>query len=302
MASNCPYCGNTSPAEARFCMTCGRERPQPAAAASYSPTWVGPGAPPPAAPPAAAPGRSRALVWGGTLTAALVLGAGTTAGVLLLRDEGSRPVPGDRPAAAAPARPAPAATSPTGAPLASPAPARTAPSAAAPARPGTAGTGAPGGGDPGVPEGFKRVNDPAGFSFAIPSVWYRQKEVNGQITYAGSTGMSHLLVGVVRSAPYTSLENLTAIEARSRSRNADYRRLRLETNTFHGRPGAVWEYTYTHAASGETIHGIDQSYIAEDGTEYAIYFRERDLYWADTAHVFETALATWTADPAFATG
>jgi hypothetical protein len=146
------------------------------------------------------------------------------------------------------------------------------------------------------------VHDPAGFSFAIPSVWYRQKEVNGQITYAGSTGMSHILVGVVRSAPYTSLENLTAIEAKSRSKNADYRRLRLETNSFHGRPGAIWEYTYTHAESGETIHGIDQSYIADDGTEYAIYFTERDLYWADTEHVFETALSTWSADSAFATG
>ncbi|RNL72276.1 hypothetical protein [Streptomyces sp. I6] len=144
--------------------------------------------------------------------------------------------------------------------------------------------------------------DPAGFSFAIPDVWYRRKEVNGQITYAGSTGMSHILVGVVRSAPYTSLENLTAIEARSRSRNADYRRLRLEANTFHGRPGAIWEYTYTHAGSGETIHGIDQSYVDEDGTEYAIYFTERDRYWADTEHVFRTALSTWTTDAAFTGG
>lgn len=300
MASNCPYCGNTSPAGARFCMTCGRERPQPAAAASYSPTWVGAGAPAPAVPPAAGPGRSRALVWGGTLAAALVLGAGTTAGVMLLKDDGAGPGPSERPTAAAPAQPPPAVTSPTGAPLASPGPART--PAPAPSPPGAARTVAPGGGDAGVPEGFRRVNDPAGFSFAIPSVWYRQKEVNGQITYAGSTGMSHILVGVVRSAPYTSLENLTAIEAKSRSRNADYRRLRLEENAFHGRPGAVWEYTYTHAASGETIHGIDQSYIAEDGTEYAIYFTERDLYWADTEHVFETALSTWTANRAFATG
>lgn len=300
MASNCPYCGNTSPAEARFCMTCGRERPQPAAAASYSPTWVGPGAPPPAVPPAAGGGPSRALVWGGTLTAALVLGAGTTAGVMLIKDDGSGPGPGGRPTAAAPAPPPTAATSPTGEPLASPSTAATPP--APPERPGPGRSGAPRGGDPGVPEGFKRVNDPAGFSFAIPSVWYRQKEVNGQITYAGSTGMSHILVGVVRSAPYTSLENLTAIEAKSRSKNADYRRLRLETNSFHGRPGAIWEYTYTHAESGETIHGIDQSYIADDGTEYAIYFTERDLYWADTEHVFETALSTWSADSAFATG
>lgn len=256
----------------------------------YSPTWVPVGTPAPA-PAALDARRKRARVWAGTLAAALLVGGGATAGVMLLKGGGPDPAPDDRPAAAtsgqeprtseAPTAPA----VPSGQPAA-PTTAGDQPTApvASPVEPAT----------PAAPPGFRRVDDPAGFSFAIPSVWGREKEVNGQITYAGSTGMSHILVGVVRNAPYTSLGNLTTIEAKSRARNADYRRLRLAENTFHGRPGAIWEYTYTDAQSRETIHGIDQSYIGEDGTEYAIYFTERDLYWPDAKNVFETALSTWT--------
>lgn len=50
MASYCPYCGNPSPDEARFCMKCGRERLPDAALA-----------PPPATPPPAAPAGLPAL-------------------------------------------------------------------------------------------------------------------------------------------------------------------------------------------------------------------------------------------------
>lgn len=52
-------------------------------------------------------------------------------------------------------------------------------------------------------------------------------------------------------------------------------------NTFRGLPGAIWEYTYQDKQSGEAIHAIDQSYIADDGTEYATCTTERDRYWPD---------------------
>jgi hypothetical protein len=147
---------------------------------------------------------------------------------------------------------------------------------------------------PEVPDGYEMVADTAGFALAVPSVWDRVKEEPaGQVTYAGSTGMSHILVGVVHDAPYTSLENLTALEANSRKRNPGYQRLRLEANTFQGRPGALWEYTYTDPA-GRRIHAIDQSYIAEDGTEYAIYFTVQDDSWDVARETFDVALSTWT--------
>ncbi|MFE3325993.1 hypothetical protein [Streptomyces sp. NPDC059176] len=257
----------------------------------YSPTWVPVAT---AEPFAAAAGarRKRVRLWAGTLAAALLVGGGATAGVMLLKDGAPASESGDRkptPAASGASPGTPSQVTPAVPTAQAEHPATRPPSGEQP--PATLPAGTP---TPDAPPGFRRVDDPAGFSFAIPSVWGREKEVNGQITYAGSTGMSHILVGVVRNAPYTSLGNLTTIEAKSRAKNADYRRLQLAENTFHGRPGAIWEYTYTDAQSGETIHGIDQSYVAEDGTEYAIYFTERDLYWPDAKEVFETALSTWT--------
>ncbi|MFB6780912.1 hypothetical protein ACFCX0_26645 [Streptomyces sp. NPDC056352] len=41
---------------------------------------------------------------------------------------------------------------------------------------------------------------------------------------------------------------------------------------------------------------IDQSYIADDGTEYAICTTGRDSYRPDARQIFDTALSTWTLD------
>ncbi|MFF8288452.1 hypothetical protein ACF068_04350 [Streptomyces sp. NPDC016309] len=318
MASNCPHCATSAPEGARFCMTCGREIDPvapPAWATPAPPAPAVPSPPPPPAPyvlgppPPAGPespadaadarqGTRGALFWGLVMVAAAVLGGGGTAGVLLLtdRDEAPAPSAGGRPAVVV----APSTPSGGAAPSPSTGSARKPPSTgpAADATPGPsaapdAGPGASAPAEPAVPEGYRMVADPAGFSFAVPSVWRRVgEEPAGQITYAGSTGMSHLLVGVVHDAPYTSLGNLTALEANSREKNPDYRRVRLEANTFQGRPGAVWEYTYTDRA-GRLIHAIDQSYVARDGTEYAVYFTVQDDSWDVARETFDVALSTW---------
>lgn len=146
---------------------------------------------------------------------------------------------------------------------------------------------------PTVPDGYRMVSDSAGFSFAVPVQWDRESEKNHQITYAGSTGRAELKVGVIRNAPYTSYENFQNLERTADANQKNYRRLQLGTNTFQGLRGAIWEYTYEDKQSGETIHAIDQSYIADDGTEYAIYTTERDRYWSDARQIFDTALSTW---------
>ncbi|MEU2022429.1 zinc ribbon domain-containing protein [Streptomyces sp. NPDC016469] len=228
----------------------------------------------PAQPPA--PRRRRAvLVWGATLAAALVLGGGATAGTLALMDRhdddpgtsgNGRGKDGDR---------------------ATPAQDRT---SAAPSAEATATT------DPAelvFPDGYSVVADTAGFSLALPDDWERQGEENHQVTYARSPGDTGLLkVGVIADAPYTSYENFKALEKTASAHQRNYQQVQLSANTFQGRPGARWEYTYEDR-SGLPIHAIDQSYIAEDGTEYAIYVTERDVDWAGAREVFDTALSTW---------
>ncbi|MBC9718618.1 hypothetical protein H9Y04_39445 [Streptomyces sp. TRM66268-LWL] len=259
-------------------VTEGAQPPAPEALYShaYAPTATAPAAGPP-------PQRPRAAVWIVTLTAALVLGAGATAGFLLLQDDGDDPAPKDaKPSASA----SPGAESTASEPsTAEPSPSDS--TASDPSTDPTAGSDATAGTDSRI------VTDSAGFSFAVPDVWDRVSEENGQITYAGSTGFGHFLIGVVPDAPVSSYENFRTIEQKSQ-KNPDYQRIRLEENTFQGRPGAVWEYTYTEEETGRTVHAIDQGYVAEDGTEYAIYFTDYEESWEPSGReIFEEALATW---------
>ncbi|MEW1690958.1 zinc ribbon domain-containing protein [Streptomyces sp. NPDC091265] len=255
-----------------------------------TPTYVSVPAPLPPAPgphdvaaPAAAGRRRTVVVWSATLTAALLVGAGATAGVLVLTDKDA-----DKAAVSEDNRPAPAGSSEAPAADPSPEPAGTGSPAPSDTGSPTASTA------PTAPDGYSMVVDSAGFTFAVPSVWDRQGEKNHQITYAGSTGRAELKVGVIRNAPYTSYENFRTLEKTADANQKDYRRIQLAANTFQGLQGAIWEYTYEDRESGETIHAIDQSYIADDGTEYAVYTTERDAYWPDARKVFDTALSTWS--------
>ncbi|MFE7265821.1 hypothetical protein ACFU9B_27660 [Streptomyces sp. NPDC057592] len=257
-------------------------------AAPAAPT--APTTPTPVVSPASPPdSRKRAaLIWTGTLVAALLVGGGATAGVLALTDGGggggAGTVEDGRPTARARSSQSPSAEpSQQQPPSADPTATATAVSATPDTTPSA----------PTIPEGFRLVSDTAGFSFAVPTVWDRRSEKNNQITYAGSTGRAELKVGVIHNAPYSSYDNFTTLERTADANQKDYRRIGLTANTFQGRPGAIWEYTYEDRESGETIHAIDQSYIADDGTEYAIYTTERDTEWPGARRIFDTALSTW---------
>ncbi|MEU2128376.1 hypothetical protein [Streptomyces sp. NPDC018352] len=262
--------------------------PQTVALSSAPAAPTAPTTPTPVVLPASPPdSRKRAaLIWTGTLVAALLVGGGATTGVLILTDRGDgagtvedgRPAAQDRSSQSPSAEPSQQQT-----PSADPTPTASAVSATPDATPSA----------PTVPEGFRLVSDTAGFSFAVPTVWDRRSEKNNQITYAGSTGRAELKVGVIHDAPYSSYDNFTTLERTADANQKNYRRIGLTANTFRGRPGAIWEYTYEDRESGETIHAIDQSYIADDGTEYAIYTTERDTEWPGARRIFDTALSTW---------
>ncbi|MEU6990062.1 zinc ribbon domain-containing protein [Streptomyces sp. NPDC046465] len=260
--------------------------PTPTPAPVYAPHTVHLGHQPPAAK-----SRGRAGIWVATLTVAFVVGGGATAGILFWQD-GHDKADGagkdDRPAVSRSEEPSEA---PSGAPspVASPSP--------SPEPGGSEGPDVAGGSE--APAGTERVTDQEGFSFAVPEGWTRQAvnpERPGQITYAGPTGREEFLVGVVTDAPYTSYENFKNIEKHTKSApdKSDYDRVRLTENTFKGQDGAIWEYTYTDA-SGRSIHALNQSYIAENGTEYAIQLSWREDFWiaGEGARTHRTALDTW---------
>ncbi|MET8684222.1 hypothetical protein ABZV77_08395 [Streptomyces sp. NPDC004732] len=256
------------------------------------PTHLGP------QPPIAPKPRGRATVWVVTIAVALVVGGGATAGALLWKDMGDDKAGGagkdDKPAVSRTDEPsADPSADPNADPNGAPSPA-----ASQSPEPGDS-TDAGTTGESKVPEGTERITDPEGFSFAVPEGWTRQSvnpERPGQITYAGSTGREEFLVGVVADAPYTSYENFRNIEKHTKKApdKSDYERIRMEENTFQGQDGAIWEYTYTDDAD-RTIHAVNQSYVAENGTEYAIQLSWREDFWptGEGAKTHATALDTW---------
>ncbi|MEU5061389.1 MULTISPECIES: zinc ribbon domain-containing protein [unclassified Streptomyces] len=259
--------------------------PTPAPAALYAPHAFQLGA-----QPAAVPAKSsrRAGIWVATVAGAFVIGGGVAAGVLLLQDHGGKDDKAGRDDKPAVSTEQPA-TSQAPTPAPSPTPSAT------PDRATDTGTTPSTTPDATVPSGYRKAVDPMGFFFAIPDVWSRQGVENGsQITYAGSTGAEHYLIGVIPDAGYTSYDNVLNMEkhAEEDKKKQDYQRIDLRRNTFQGRPGAIWEYTYRDEG-GRTMHGIDQSYVAEDGTEYTIFLVGQQDVWADLKQTYRTGLESW---------
>lgn len=137
------------------------------------------------------------------------------------------------------------------------------------------------------------VEDPKGFSVGVMEGWRREPS-GTQIDYAAPTGGEYLRIGIIENAGQSSYANFRTLEKGAKKRD-DYERLEMRKNTFRGRPGARWEFTYTSDDSGNTIHASDQAYVAEDGTEYSIYSERRVFAGEEPAEdpVFETALDTW---------
>ncbi|GGT13623.1 hypothetical protein GCM10010271_15780 [Streptomyces kurssanovii] len=263
-------------------------------AAAHVPAPYVPQPPPPGAydePAADGTGKRRVLVWTATLTAAFVIGGGATAGVLMLQDRDDRADPAieivGTPEGDAKGSTSPSPTPPS--PAASPTPTTT---------PSPSATGPSPGADPVLPAGFLLKQDPAGFTVGVMEGWSR-RQAGSQVFYEAPTGGDYLQIGIVRNTPMSSYDNFTGLEQKHLAKaGSDYERLRLEENTYQGRPGALWEFTHVPEPDESDLrrHVIDQAFVAADGTEYAILAAGRADTW-DPAEdvVFSTAISTFKA-------
>ncbi|MFI0788307.1 hypothetical protein ACH4Q6_22235 [Streptomyces lydicus] len=307
MPSFCPDCGSSAPPEARFCMGCGRLRQAAGAATPAVPaTPTAPDLPalaPDAAPPApsgsARPAR-RVLKWVAIGLAAFLAGGVATAAALYVGDRGGSGHRADRagpPSGATTRAPGPGPS----ADASSTATTSGAPTGGPTGNPTGAPVGEPSGGPTGgpaaaLPAGFVRKYDPNGFSIAVRRDWQRSPK-GTQTDYRAPVGEQYLRVGVIADAPQSSYGNFLGMERGARKR-VDYQRVEMRKNTFQDRPGARWEFTYVNDA-GDTVHAVDQAYVAADGTEYSIYYEcPEALYAPAVDQVFSTALATWSVSGA----
>ncbi|MFI1866301.1 serine/threonine-protein kinase [Streptomyces jumonjinensis] len=147
---------------------------------------------------------------------------------------------------------------------------------------------------PDVPDGWRRVSDPAGFSLLVPEGWKRQ--LNGkQIDYAPDDGRYRIRIGIESAPDFENpYKHLLALEEIQKTL-PDYRRVRLEPNDFRDRPkSAVWEFSWTEGGSSPgPRRAIDQMYYGDDGTEYALYMTGPAADWATTRERFDIMLQSW---------
>ncbi|MFE6975368.1 serine/threonine-protein kinase [Streptomyces sp. NPDC057682] len=243
-----------------------------------------PGAVPPPGPvPGGAPapagrrpkGRGRTTFLVIALAALLGGGAGIAAMLYANRAEGEPTGRGDGTATHGTRSPGPATPKPTASPSPKPSPSAS--------------------GDPTVPDGWRRVQDPSGFSILMPIGWERRVE-GTNIDYTPDGGVHYLRISV-DPAPdfedsYTHMQNL---ETSLSKRLPDYVNLEMNSNVYRDCPGSIWEFTWTEK-NGEKRHAIDQMYYAQEGgPEYALYMTGPADDWDITRDRFNTMLRSWKA-------
>jgi serine/threonine protein kinase len=218
-------------------------------------------------------GRRGWTVAAATVAAAALVGGGTFFGLQYAKGSDNSETPSDPP------RSASQSSSPSSSPTSSP-------------------TGRPGGT---VPAGWKQVNDPAGFSLAVPKGW--QRKVDGsQIDYTPDQGKHFVRISIDRSPDYANAYAHQVDLEKALERLPDYRRVALNANIFRDQTGSLWEFTWTARSDQDDFpgprHAIEQTYYDRDGVEYAIYVSSPEPGWAKAHQQFKVMLRNWQPPPA----
>lgn len=146
-----------------------------------------------------------------------------------------------------------------------------------------------------VPVGWHRVQDPEGFSLLVPDGWTRQMD-GDQIDYTPDNGRHRIRIS---SSPSPDFENpymhMLDMQKGLRKRLPDYQRVKLGPNTFRDQTqSALWEFTWTEKQNHPgKRRAIDQMYVEDDGTEYALYMSGPAEDWAKTREQFDIMLRGW---------
>jgi tRNA A-37 threonylcarbamoyl transferase component Bud32 len=152
-----------------------------------------------------------------------------------------------------------------------------------------------------VPAGWTRRDDPAGFSLYLPKGWKRQTfgpqgELK-QIDYTPDGGRHFVRIAVDTSPDFADPYAHQLDLEQQLQRLVHYKRVKLERNVYRDRDGAQWEYTWTAQAKDTKFPGprraIEETYVARDGTEYALYMSAPAQDWAKARKQFTSLLQGW---------
>ncbi|MEU3931743.1 protein kinase [Streptomyces sp. NPDC029044] len=152
-----------------------------------------------------------------------------------------------------------------------------------------------------VPASWTRYDDPAGFSLYLPKGWKRkpfgkQGELK-QIDYSPDGGRHFVRIAVDTSPDFADPYAHQLDLEQQLQGLVDYKRVTLERNVYRDRESARWEYTWTAQPKDIKFPGprraVEETYVARDGTEYALYMSVPAADWATARKQFTSLLQGW---------
>ncbi|MFC7260960.1 serine/threonine-protein kinase [Streptomyces lutosisoli] len=147
-----------------------------------------------------------------------------------------------------------------------------------------------------VPDNWHRVDDVEGFSLALPKGWERQ--ANGtQVDYTPDGGEHFVRIAVDDSPDFDNPYMHQLDLEQQLTKLSKYKRVSLQANTFRDCHGSLWDFTWTALPKQTPFPGprraIEQTYLARDGVEYAIYMSAPAADWDTARQQFDAILRGW---------
>ncbi|MEV6972993.1 serine/threonine-protein kinase [Kitasatospora sp. NPDC093806] len=147
-----------------------------------------------------------------------------------------------------------------------------------------------------APNGYRWVDDPAGFRFPLPVAdppWQRSTDDANQIYYSPDKPdkrVHYLQFAVTVGQSVKPLDHLRQMES-TVSKRKEYRQHKLTSVAVNGHDAAVWEFSYA-AKEGGRRRAIEAEFIDDDGTAYAIYVSgpDNEKDWPEGERRFTTVL------------
>ena len=140
----------------------------------------------------------------------------------------------------------------------------------------------------------------AGFSMKVPDGWRSaQRGPTTVFTGPGGTAVIQVTPAVFRAPrPVGEARTLEAVALR-RGTFPGYQRITLHAAGFHGRPGAVWEFTWQPAAGPRAEVRETMFRLATPGGAQAYLVQESApaMAWAQDQAAFTTALGSFQSHP-----
>ncbi|WP_329401352.1 hypothetical protein [Streptomyces melanogenes] len=144
-----------------------------------------------------------------------------------------------------------------------------------------------------VPDGFRRVEDPLGWSVAVPATWTRTEERSSALYR--SPDQRYLLQMFRLTEPGITPYEALRLTSRNLAYNRGYEQISLrrmaEVTTTDA---AELVYAYNRTVQTDRVQGVARSFVAGNGVPYTVLVYGPDEDWPAQLGVLNKVLGTFT--------